>query len=70
MASPERDATLDGAIAAEGEANRGAEAKTLAAVIRRVQANVRCYISEGADLAADLSEDRRREAADDRHGEG
>jgi antitoxin PrlF len=31
-------------------------------VIRRVQANVRRYVPEGSDLAADLSEDRRREA--------
>jgi bifunctional DNA-binding transcriptional regulator/antitoxin component of YhaV-PrlF toxin-antitoxin module len=31
-------------------------------VIRRVQANVRRYVPEGSDLAAELSEDRRREA--------
>jgi bifunctional DNA-binding transcriptional regulator/antitoxin component of YhaV-PrlF toxin-antitoxin module len=31
-------------------------------VIRRVQANVRRYVPQGADLAAELSEDRRREA--------
>jgi bifunctional DNA-binding transcriptional regulator/antitoxin component of YhaV-PrlF toxin-antitoxin module len=31
-------------------------------VIRRVQANVRRYVPEGTDLAAELSEDRRREA--------
>lgn len=34
----------------------------LDAVIRRVQANVRRYVPEGSDLAAELSEDRRREA--------
>jgi bifunctional DNA-binding transcriptional regulator/antitoxin component of YhaV-PrlF toxin-antitoxin module len=34
----------------------------LADVIRRVQANVRRYVPEGSDLAAELSEDRRREA--------
>jgi hypothetical protein len=31
-------------------------------VIRRVQANVRRYVPEGSDLAAELSEERRREA--------
>jgi len=31
-------------------------------VIRRVQANVRRYVPEDSDLAAELSEDRRREA--------
>jgi bifunctional DNA-binding transcriptional regulator/antitoxin component of YhaV-PrlF toxin-antitoxin module len=31
-------------------------------VIRRVQANVRRYVPAGGDLAAELSEDRRREA--------
>ena len=31
-------------------------------VIRRVQANVRRYVPEGSDLAAELSDDRRREA--------
>jgi AbrB family looped-hinge helix DNA binding protein len=31
-------------------------------VIRRVQANVRRYVPEGSDLAAELSEDRCREA--------
>jgi bifunctional DNA-binding transcriptional regulator/antitoxin component of YhaV-PrlF toxin-antitoxin module len=31
-------------------------------VIRRVQANVRRYVPQGSDLAAELSEDRRREA--------
>jgi bifunctional DNA-binding transcriptional regulator/antitoxin component of YhaV-PrlF toxin-antitoxin module len=31
-------------------------------VIRRVQANVRRYVPEGSDLAAELCEDRRREA--------
>jgi bifunctional DNA-binding transcriptional regulator/antitoxin component of YhaV-PrlF toxin-antitoxin module len=31
-------------------------------VIRRVQANVRRYVPEDTDLAAELSEDRRREA--------
>jgi antitoxin PrlF len=36
----------------------------LDAVIRRVQANVRRYVPEGSDLAADLNEDRRREAED------
>jgi antitoxin PrlF len=36
----------------------------LDAVIRRVQANVRRYVPEGSDLAADLNEDRRREADD------
>lgn len=30
-------------------------------VIRRVQANVRRYVPKGSDLAAELSEDRRRE---------
>jgi antitoxin PrlF len=34
----------------------------LDAVIRKVQANVRRYVPEGSDLAADLNEDRRREA--------
>jgi len=32
-------------------------------VIRRVQANVRRYVPEGSDLAAELNEDRR-EAVD------
>jgi antitoxin PrlF len=32
------------------------------AVIRKVQANVRSYVPEGSDLAADLNEDRRCEA--------
>jgi bifunctional DNA-binding transcriptional regulator/antitoxin component of YhaV-PrlF toxin-antitoxin module len=36
----------------------------LDAVIRRVQANVRRYVPEGSDLAADLNEDRRRETMD------
>jgi AbrB family looped-hinge helix DNA binding protein len=31
-------------------------------VIRRVQANVRRYVPQGSDLAAELSEDRRLEA--------
>jgi hypothetical protein len=31
-------------------------------VIRRVQANVRRYVPEGSDLAAELSEDRCVEA--------
>ena len=31
-------------------------------VIRRVQANVRRYVPEGSDLAAELSEERHREA--------
>jgi bifunctional DNA-binding transcriptional regulator/antitoxin component of YhaV-PrlF toxin-antitoxin module len=34
----------------------------LDAVIRKVQANVRRYVPEGSDLAADLNVDRRREA--------
>ena len=33
----------------------------LAAVIRRVQAEVRRYVPEGADLAGELIEERRRE---------
>lgn len=36
----------------------------LDAVVRRVQANVRRYVPEGSDLAGDLNEDRRGEAAD------
>jgi bifunctional DNA-binding transcriptional regulator/antitoxin component of YhaV-PrlF toxin-antitoxin module len=31
-------------------------------VIQRVQANVRRYVPEGSNLAAELSEDRRHEA--------
>jgi antitoxin PrlF len=34
----------------------------LANVIRRVQAHVRQYVPAGSDLAAELIEDRRREA--------
>jgi bifunctional DNA-binding transcriptional regulator/antitoxin component of YhaV-PrlF toxin-antitoxin module len=37
----------------------------LDSVIRRVQANVRRYVPEDVDLAAELIEDRRREAADE-----
>ena len=42
----------------------GAE-EAFAATLRRVQANVRRYVPEGRDLAAELSDDRRREAADE-----
>jgi len=35
----------------------------LAAVTRRVQAEVRLYVPEGADLAEELVRERRREAA-------
>ena len=38
-------------------------------VIRRVQANVRRYVPGGSDLAAELNEDRRREAVDKSQGE-
>jgi hypothetical protein len=35
-----------------------------AATFRRVQANVRRYVLEGGDLAAELGDDHRREAAE------
>jgi antitoxin PrlF len=37
----------------------------LAEVIKRVQAEVRRYVPDDVDLAAELAEDRRREAAGD-----
>ena len=45
--------------------NGAVKLEPLAAVIRRVQANVLRYVPEGNDLAAELIEDRRREAADE-----
>jgi antitoxin PrlF len=42
--------------------NGAIKLEPLDSVIRRVQANVRRYVPEGSDLAAELSEDRRREA--------
>ena len=53
-----------GALVATVE-NGAVKLEPLAAVIRRVQANVRRYVPEGSDLAAELIEDRRREAADE-----
>ncbi|HYZ25755.1 MAG TPA: AbrB/MazE/SpoVT family DNA-binding domain-containing protein [Geminicoccaceae bacterium] len=53
-----------GALVASVE-NGAIKLEPLALVIRRVQANVRRYVPEGSDLAAELSEDRRREAADE-----
>jgi bifunctional DNA-binding transcriptional regulator/antitoxin component of YhaV-PrlF toxin-antitoxin module len=50
-----------GALVASVE-NGAIRLEPLAEVIRRVQANVRRYVPEGSDLAAELSEDRRREA--------
>jgi bifunctional DNA-binding transcriptional regulator/antitoxin component of YhaV-PrlF toxin-antitoxin module len=42
--------------------NGAIKLEPLAKVIRRVQANVRRYVAAGSDLAAELSDDRRREA--------
>jgi bifunctional DNA-binding transcriptional regulator/antitoxin component of YhaV-PrlF toxin-antitoxin module len=50
-----------GAFVASVE-NGAIKLEPLESVIRRVQANVRRYVPEGSDLAAELSEDRRREA--------
>ena len=50
-----------GAFVASVE-NGAIKLEPLDKVIRRVQANVRRYVPEGSDLAAGLSEDRRREA--------
>ena len=50
-----------GALVASVE-NGAIKLEPLDKVIRRVQANVRRYVPEGSDLAAELSEDRRREA--------
>jgi hypothetical protein len=50
-----------GAFVASVE-NGAIKLEPLDQVIRRVQANVRRYVPDGNDLAAELSEDRRREA--------
>ena len=50
-----------GAFVASVE-NGAIKLEPLDKVIRRVQANVRRYVPEGSDLAAELSEERRREA--------
>jgi bifunctional DNA-binding transcriptional regulator/antitoxin component of YhaV-PrlF toxin-antitoxin module len=50
-----------GALVASVE-NGAIKLEPLAAVIRRVQSNVRRYVPAGEDLAGELSEDRRREA--------
>jgi hypothetical protein len=42
--------------------------EAFAATLRRVQANGRRNVPEGSDLAAELSEDRQREAADANSG--
>ena len=39
--------------------------EAFAATLRRVQANGRRNVPEGSDLAAELSDDRRRELADE-----